>query len=110
MKSILSAAIGFVCIGTVASANIDMETVVYVCEGGEIIHATYIDTDQASAVVLNIAGQQVALHDAISGSGVRYAVPDGQKGYDWHTKGDDAVLSLYSATNDEILARECQVQ
>ena len=52
----------------------------YVCSDGQVVQASYPDTDTA---LVNIKGSTHTLHSAMSGSGARY-IGDG---WQWWTKG-----------------------
>jgi membrane-bound inhibitor of C-type lysozyme len=73
----------------------------YVCERGVGIDAVYTGTDAAPAVVIHAEGRLIALSQAVSASGARYAEAAGGSGYEWWTKGDTATLSYFDANYGE---------
>ncbi|MBT9384450.1 MliC family protein [Pseudooceanicola sp. CBS1P-1] len=66
--------------------------VIYHCERGVEIPATYVNAGEASVVVLQAEGRQIALPQVLSASGARYG---GNAGYQWWSKGDTARLSWF---------------
>ena len=76
-----------------ALAELDLQTVRYLCDRGVEVPAAYVNDGQGgSVVVLNVEGGQIALVSEESGSGARYGWPSGGSHYVWRSQGDDAVL------------------
>lgn len=91
----------------------DVISVIYECERGVSVPATYINAGAFESVaVLTVEGRQVAMRQFVSGSGAKYAAFDEQLGYRWWTKGDTAFLS-YQAADDSAqevdLLMDCNV-
>lgn len=84
-----------------AWAGVVGETVHYTCDRGASVYATYVIAEDDSSVVLAVEGQQVALAQQISASGAKYGPPEGEPGYIWWTKGDEATLYAQGKTPDE---------
>lgn len=79
-----------------ARAGLITDTVTYACERGVRIEASYVTGAEGAVAVLQVEGRQVALSQAISASGARYAqtldTGGNAQGYVWWTKGDTAFL------------------
>ncbi len=90
-------------------AGLDLVAVTYLCERDVAVPVAYVNTEGPGAVVLNVEGRQVALLQRISASGARYAPPEGESGYVWWSRGDEA--SLYwqdgETGEDTVLYSEC---
>ena len=81
------------------------------CERGVEIPVTFVIAADGSVAVLTVEGRQIALPQAVSGSGARYAWPSDGSGYVFWTKGDEATLSWADgATSQEVtLYGACRV-
>lgn len=87
----------------------DVQTILYRCERGVGIRATYINTAGTSHAVLFAEGRQAALTVQPTASGARYAAPQGTSGYGWWTKGPQASLAWFDAEKPEevVLYMDC---
>lgn len=61
----------------------------YSCENGTGFSVQYINTEDNFLAVFEVAGGLRVFASSVSASGVRYVSGE----YEWHTKGDEAVLS-----------------
>ncbi len=89
-----------------------MDTLKYGCDRGATVWATYVNGTDGSFAVISVEGQQVALSQAMSASGVRYVQNPDAAGYVWWTKGDEAFLTWEDVPNgtDETLLSQCMAQ
>ncbi|MDO5632290.1 MAG: MliC family protein [Paracoccus sp. (in: a-proteobacteria)] len=84
--------------------------VVFTCERGTQVPVAYvlIPTGESFAVA-HIDGQQIAMIQVVSGSGVRYRSVDEAHPYELHAKGDDGMF-FYGPDGDAAdLLTECRV-
>jgi|GEM_PF-4701505 len=84
----------------------------YRCSDGTVVNLTYMFDDQRPALaVMGFRGQQVAMRQVRSGSGVRFAALDEQAGLRWHVKGAVGFVSMLAADHtatEQVLARDCR--
>ena len=85
----------------------------YRCSDGTVVKLTYMFDDQRPALaVMGFPGQQVAMRQVRSGSGVRvFAALDEQAGLRWHVKGAVGFVSMLAADHtatEQVLARDCR--
>lgn len=87
-------------------------TVQYVCEREAVVTATYVNSADASFVVVSVEGQQVGLTQVQSASGAKYAQATDGQGYIWWTKGDEAFLAwgIAQSGEDETLLSQCKAR
>ena len=71
--------------GSTLLADTRFQEFSYGCERGAAVVATYVNSENLSAVVLQVEGQTVTLSAGPTGSGVRYS-SEPNDGYVWHTK------------------------
>lgn len=89
---------------TPAAAADEVRTVLYRCERGVEIRASYVNTDDTSHAVIQAEGRQAALTVQRAASGARYAAAPGVSGYIWWTKGPKASLAWFdAATSEEVM-------
>ncbi|MCA0920030.1 MliC family protein [Pseudooceanicola nanhaiensis] len=70
----------------------------YLCERDVLIPVVYVNDGEGGGPAILVAeGQQVVLPRAVSGSGARYAAPEGVSGYTWWSKGDTGMLGWFDA-------------
>ncbi len=93
--------------GGTAMAKMDMQTIAYSCDRGAAVSATYINSDDESLVVLQVEGRQIGLRTQPAASGARYAVPDGQPGYEWWGKGNESRLSWIDGDQEVVIFESC---
>lgn len=94
-----------------ALAAVDVLPATYQCERGIEIPAVYVNTDDASLVIVHVEGHLVTLDQEISASGARYGT--GAAGYVWWNKGRNASLFWKAgedATGEDetLLLGECE--
>lgn len=81
----------------IASSVEQVFTVTYTCKSGQNVVVRYDNTDPAApTATLEYKGKSFALYNVRSASGARYATEQGlapDKGLQWWTKGNDAILS-----------------
>ncbi|MFA3915807.1 MliC family protein [Ruegeria hyattellae] len=82
----------------------DFKTATYACERGARVLATYVP----EGVILTVEGQQVALGQLRSGSGVRF----GNTGtsYIWWIKGKSATLDWVAGDNSTRIYDACKTE
>lgn len=84
----------------------------YRCPDGTVVKLTYMFDDQRPALaVMGFRGQQVAMRQVRSGSGVRFAALDEQAGLRWHVKGAVGFVSMLAADHtatEQVLVRDCR--
>lgn len=102
----IRAAIAAAVLATGAQANV--VSMVYDCERGVRVHATYVVVGEYPGVVLYVEGQQVFLSPDRAASGVRYAQEGG--GYVWHEKGPDAILIWDADGRSSPIYKECRAR
>lgn len=72
----------------------DVQTILYRCERGVGIRATYINTAGTSHAVLFAEGRQAALTVQPTASVARHAAPQGTSGHVWWTKGPQGIACV----------------
>lgn len=101
IKALIALTLGLASPLLSAQTDDQVQHVIYLCERGVQLPVTYLSTAQGhNYAVVQVEGQQIAMQQAISASGVRYFSVDAERSYDWHTKGDEGVLS-WSAAGSE---------
>lgn len=93
-------------------AGLGVVTATYECERGVRVPVTYVNADAGGSIaVLQVEGSQVALEQAVSASGARYAPAGEGAGYRWWSKGDEGLLLFFpsgEAAEEETLLSECR--
>lgn len=84
-----------------ALAEMQMQTARYICDRGVEVPATYFNTSDGAAAVINVEGRQISLYDEPSASGARYGWPSDGSNYVWWTKGNTATLYWKDETGAE---------
>ena len=92
--------------GAAACAETPIRSAEFTCERNASIPATYVGQGADAVVVLVVDGRQVGLRVTRSGSGVRFADPDG--GYVWHEKGPSAVLIWEEEGSTQTIFADCK--
>lgn len=84
----------------------------YRCADGTAVELTYLFHDQQPGLaVMGFRGQQVAMRQVRSGSGVRFAALDEQAGLRWHVKGAVGFVAMLAADHTatmQVLADDCR--
>ena len=82
--------------------------VVFTCERGVTVPVSYVSTPQGEGfAVVQIDGQQVAMIQAVSGSGIRYRSIDPERPYEMHGKGRDGLFGFGPEGQTEDLLTAC---
>ena len=84
----------------------------YLCANGQGVHLTYLfDLAGPALAVMGYQGQQVAMRQTRSASGLRFVALDEQAGLRWHVKGDTGIVLFLAAdhtASERVLARDCR--
>ncbi|SPJ22392.1 MliC family protein [Palleronia abyssalis] len=91
-----------------AVASAAPEPVTYECERGARVPVLYVNGVDPTLAILLVDGNLVALPRTPAASGSRYV--DGEAGYLWYIKGDDARLQWIDAETGDVLSllNECR--
>ncbi len=83
----------------------DVKMAEYICDRDVRLSVVYINSDGPEAfAVMQIEGRLVALETVRSGSGALYAeIGKNDTGYNWFTKGDEALLGHGNTEGTTIL-------
>lgn len=79
----------------------------FTCEDGGKINASYSTNGDIAYLDANLpkvglTGEEIALTQAVSGSGARYVNESNPKvSYEWHTKADFGIMSVSWANGEE---------
>lgn len=85
--------------------------VIYRCERGVRVPVAYIATpDGHGFAVAQIDGQQVAMLQVVSGSGIRYRSVDEARPYGLHSKGDQAMFFHGPDPDPADLLTDCKTE
>lgn len=85
-----------------------ISTVMMTCERGIIVPVAYVSTAGGTGfAVMHLDGRQVAMHQVVSGSGVRYRSIDDAHPYELHSKGRDGIIAYGPDGDTELLLAEC---
>lgn len=82
--------------------------VVFHCARGAVVPVAYVSlpTGEGFAVV-QIDGQQVAMKQVVSGSGVRYRSVDADRPYELHAKGQDGTFYYGPEADAPAILEDC---
>jgi len=112
VSAVLVSAVPAVAGGDGSGAGWQISETGYRCSDGTAVNLTYMFDDQRPALaVMGFRGQQVAMRQVRSGSGVRFAALDEQAGLRWHVKGTVGFVSMLAADHtatEQVLARDCR--
>lgn len=80
-----------------------VQSVLYRCERGARVPVTFITPDAANPgfAVAQIDGQQIAMEQVTSGSGIRYRAIAADLPYEFHGKGSEAMFA-YGPDGDSV--------
>ena len=85
-----------------------ISTVVMTCERGVTVPVAYVSTPGGTGfAVMHLDGRQIAMHQVVSGSGVRYRSIDDAHPYELHSKGRDGIIAHGPDGEAEVLLDEC---
>jgi len=90
----------------------EVQEVTYRCSDGAAVHLTYLfERDRAAMAVMGFRGQQVAMRQSRSGSGLRFVALDTEAGLRWHVKGAEGLVLFLAADHsakEQILVHDCR--
>ena len=106
----LSAAAIFLCLPSLAFAEMQVQNNRYTCERGVQVPVVYANSDDHAIAVLTVEGNQILLYSEPAASGARYGWPSDGSNYVWLTKGTEATLLWHDGTTDTeaTLLTSCQ--
>lgn len=82
-------------------------TVLYVCERGARVEATYLNVAEGSFAVIHAEGRQVALQAQSTASGARYVSLDHDAPYIWWTRNAEGELLVKLGSSDIPVLSDC---
>lgn len=97
------------CKGGAAEAKMELKEVDYRCENGETLQVKYaLPHSGPSMATVTYRNKLIPMHQERAGSGVLYVADKGQRGYRWHTKGNEGNLMLEVMGEDaQTLLKNC---
>lgn len=76
-----------------AQGETTVQTLIYACDRGVEVPATYVNAPDTALAILHVEGRQITLYGEPAASGARYGWPSDGSSYVWWTKGPEATLS-----------------
>jgi membrane-bound inhibitor of C-type lysozyme len=86
-------------------------SVTYLCAGGAVLQASFINLGAMSAAVVAWRGELIPLRGVETGSGVFYADFDEQRGFRWRGQGDEGFFARLEPDHtaaEEVLLADCK--
>lgn len=85
--------------------------VTFTCERGVVVPVAYINNAPGhSFAVAQIDGQQIAMIQVVSGSGIRYRSVDAGRPYEFHAKGYDGMFFFGPEEDPATILGECKAE
>ena len=101
---------GFVAMLATAGTADTVTSVIYACERGTAVMASYLNVEGKSFAVVMAEGHQMAMEKVQGSAGARYVSLDKQMPYSWWTENDRGILSYGQSHAESLLLQDCHEQ